>query len=175
MNLALTQNLGDLFRAVGYEVLSKEEPSCEWRIVSCPVEGTISHPKITQTAYCSQRGTFKSFSLAIARCELIMKHGAGYTSEVGMEEAIRRGIDPKDLEDRFNGPAAICVTVLKDYIPVCHIYVAVRSCDTPAENIKCAQLVVPHIDEYIHSLGTGWLIGGALPEDYERLGEADEP
>lgn len=89
------------------------------------------------------------------RCKFAVEHGLGFASD--------------------NNPAAgkaFCITISWRLKPIYHAYVLLNSDDADLIE-KDFRDFVAKLDRQLWSLGDGWLIGGALPDGYIRLGEDD--
>lgn len=139
---------------------------------------------LIEVARLSGRASDERLSQAMRRCKIAVEHDLGYISDVDLE-AYRDGThaDPyRHLDPSVEIPAnthagkAVCLTLSYRQSVKYYIYIAVLFDDEEEETIRARYVdFVSKLDVIVQALGRGWLIGGALPDGYERLGEYGEP
>lgn len=116
------------------------------------------------------------------RCKITVQNGLGYNSDVDLE-AYRNGTHPDHhhhlapnivVPSRPTVGRVVCVAALYKLKPVGYIYVA-SILGQPGTSEACYAEFVANLDRRLHGLDLAWMIGGALPEGYKRLGERDLP
>lgn len=150
------KNFDEALSLTGDEAIGSANSRCSWRIEAHEVSnGSRKVCSNAHSGHCD-------LETVIRRCQNAMDQRSGYSSEEGPGKVVDDSV-------------AICITAKKDCVEKYRIYVAVGGCGEAMANLHHAQLAVPYLDEYIHSLGTGWNIGGAIPKDYQRIEEDTWP
>lgn len=116
------------------------------------------------------------------RCKFSVERGLGFSSDADLE-AYQNGTHKDKYHCLDHGASippkpeigkAFCITLLWRLEPVYFVFVTLNSGDEALIE-RDLKGFVTKLDRQLQALEAGWLIGGALPDGYERLGEADEP
>lgn len=130
------------------------------------------------------RASNERLSQVMRRCKIAVEHGLGYTSDVDLE-AYRSGthadsshhLDPSvEIPANTRAGKAVCLTLSYRQSIKYYVYIAALFDDEKEEAVQAHYVdFVSKLDARMQTLGRGWLVGGALPKGYERLGEYGEP